>query len=93
MSMMKDIYCDMCDVVTDIKEGNLLPLKDVMKGFYKPVFKEWYRNIFDDTLTNSVWRDYFDNYIFISHYSNGLVWDISVLSCDNKSITYSLVVK
>jgi len=96
MSRMKELYCDMCDVITSVnEEGNCLQLKDVLKAFYKPIFKEWNKNNFDGSLTNSVWRDNLNNYdVYLSHYSNGLVWSILIYDNNTESIiTRNFIIK
>jgi hypothetical protein len=91
MGRMKDIFCDMSDVVTSVKNGDCLQIKDVLKAFCEPSFKEWRKNIFDGVLSTSVWRDCFGDWVYLSHYQNGVVWDITILDSENNSITYDFV--
>ena len=91
MGRMKDIFCDISDVVTSVKKNECLQIKDVLKAFCEPSFKEWRKNIFDDTLSTSVWCDYFGNRMYLSHYTNGVVWDIIILDNENNAITYDFV--
>jgi hypothetical protein len=91
MGKMKDIFCDISDVVTSIKKGKGLQIKDVLSAFCEPSFKKWRKNIFDDTLSTSVWCDYFGNWVYLSQYQNGVVWDIIILDSKNNSITYDFV--
>ena len=91
MGRMKDVFFEISNVVTSVKKGECLHIKDVLKAFCGPSLKEWRKNIFDDTLSASVWRDCFGNKMYLSHYTNGVVWDIIILDSENNAITYDFV--